>query len=200
MTVRRRRLLEGRQREVIEEGKTKKVWATRRVRDDAFELYWRMGEGRSYRKVAEAINRSIGVVNKWGFTYEWERRVRERDEEIRKRVSEHIVSEEVAARVRYGSYFDQLLANFFTYFNKLGEEGKRMGIINSIDDLERVVRIALLLKGDRLEQVDGSGRMVMESTTIKKLVADPVARESLETLWRRLPVVQGQIEVDEAGG
>ena len=52
----------------------------------------------------------------------------------------------------------------------------------------------------QLEPVNGNGQMVMESTTVKKLVADPEARVSLETLWRRLPVVQGQIEVGEAGG
>ena len=158
-----------------------------------------MGSGRSHSRVAAILRKSVGVISHWGLNYEWDRRVKEREEEIRRRVNERVVSEEVAARVRYGSYFDQFLANFFNQLNRLAQEGKRMGIINSIDDLERVVRIALLLKGDRLEPMNGNGQMVMESTTIKKLVADPVARESLEQLWRRLPVVQGQIEVDEAG-
>jgi hypothetical protein len=189
-------------RELTETKRKSRERATERMRNDAFEIYYRMGQGRSYSRVAAEIHRSLVVVNNWGSKYEWPQRVKEREEEIRRRVAEHVVSEEVETRIRVGSKVERFLTNFFNYFDKLAEDHKRIDIITNIDDFERVVRLLLLLKGDRLEPLNGSsnGGMMMEETTVKRLVQDPIARESLETLWRRLPVVQGQIEVGEAGG
>ena len=45
----------------------------------AFEFYYGMGEGRSYRKVADEFGVSVGTVKMWGRSFRWRRRVGERD-------------------------------------------------------------------------------------------------------------------------
>ena len=201
MTVRRRRLLEERQREVVQQRERRRVISARRVRSDAFELYYGMGTGRSYQRVAEQLGKNPGVIGRWAGEDEWTKRVKERDEEIDRRLNELVISREVNARARYGTVFDGIMVNILNYINKLDSKGRKIELITSIKDLESVARIGLLLHGDRLEpENDNNGGVMMEQTTVKKLVADPEARASLETLWRRLPVVQGQIEVGEAGG
>lgn len=49
---------------------------------DAFELYYTLGDNRSYAKVAEQFKVSIGTVNRWASKYSWQRRVVERDHKI----------------------------------------------------------------------------------------------------------------------
>lgn len=48
----------------------------------AFDFYYSLGDDRSYAKVAEQFNVSIGTVAKWAGSFSWQRRIVERDRKI----------------------------------------------------------------------------------------------------------------------
>ena len=49
---------------------------------EAFDYYYSLGEDRSYKKVAEKFNVALGTVTRWAGSFNWQRRVVERDRKI----------------------------------------------------------------------------------------------------------------------
>lgn len=49
---------------------------------EAFDFYYSLGDNRSYAKVAEQFNVTVGTVTKWAGSFSWQRRVVERDRKI----------------------------------------------------------------------------------------------------------------------
>ena len=49
---------------------------------EAFDYYYSLGDDRSYAKVAEQFNVTVGTVTKWAGSFSWQRRVVERDRKI----------------------------------------------------------------------------------------------------------------------
>lgn len=49
---------------------------------EAFDFYYSLGDDRSYAKVAEQFNVTVGTVTKWAGSFSWQRRVVERDRKI----------------------------------------------------------------------------------------------------------------------
>ena len=61
----------------------------------AFEFYYGMGEGRSYKKVAEEFGASTGAVKLWGRSFRWKRRVAERDAEVARSLADQSIKDGV---------------------------------------------------------------------------------------------------------
>lgn len=51
---------------------------------EAFKTYLDMGEGRSLRRVEQALNKSHALIGRWSSRYEWMSRIREYENELRR--------------------------------------------------------------------------------------------------------------------
>ncbi|MBI5866939.1 MAG: hypothetical protein HZB43_01385 [candidate division Zixibacteria bacterium] len=67
----------------------------------AFELYASQGYGRSYEKVAEALGVSVAGVKKWGRTFDWRRRLQERELETARQIADRTLQTTITDQERY---------------------------------------------------------------------------------------------------
>ncbi len=49
---------------------------------EAFDLYLKMGTGRSCRKVAQELSKSDTIIRRWSSAWSWQKRVRDYDAEV----------------------------------------------------------------------------------------------------------------------
>jgi len=56
---------------------------------EAFELYYALGEKRSYLDIASKVGVSCKSVEKWGVNFGWQLRVQQRDKEIADKLTEN---------------------------------------------------------------------------------------------------------------
>lgn len=109
---------------------------------EAFDFYYSLGEDRSYAKVAEQFNVSIGTVAKWAGSFSWQRRIVERDRKIAlqmqraldKQILEDKKSYRKIIQASVKKYIDNLTAGKVT--------------INSVKDFDTLVRLDKLLMDD----------------------------------------------------
>ena len=47
----------------------------------AFDVYWQMGDQRSIAKVAQALSKSVGLIQEWSIAHGWQERIRARGRE-----------------------------------------------------------------------------------------------------------------------
>lgn len=66
----------------------------------AFEVYYDLGEHRSYERVAQESGVSASTVKLWARSFGWQDRVRERDVAIAREVADRTVTDEVSRRER----------------------------------------------------------------------------------------------------
>lgn len=84
---------------------------------------------------------------------------------------------------------DRHISDFFEDRRKRGEEAKRTGrpqppLIRTVDDLERMIRLGLMLHGDPLEGENDAGTSDRTKRCNKALKAGPEARKLLAELHR----------------
>lgn len=68
---------------------------------EAFNLYYEMGDQRSYDKVANALGVNRGTITKWAVAFDWQRRVVERDHEIGERLARETDKKIYRNRLRF---------------------------------------------------------------------------------------------------
>lgn len=123
---------------------------------EAFELYYQMGAKRSIRSVSEKIGRTKRTVASWSYNFKWSDRVAQRDLEVAKRAGiMELHKETLAIRTNYRKLMDSLLKGAC----KDIKEGKIQ--IESVEDLERIIKLDLLLMEEPTERVD-LYRVIME--------------------------------------
>jgi hypothetical protein len=158
--------------------------ATEKTRREAFEHYYSLGEGRSYAMVAERFGRSVVTIGTWAAKYSWREKILEREEEIDKRLVEKAITDGVNSRIVYKNRLDRLIEDFFNDLHDLHGQGRRPSFIHSIDDVEKAMKLSLLLAGERL---GGDGVRVERVTTTSETVrGNPEAQELLVKLYRTL--------------
>jgi transposase len=108
----------------------------------AFEFYYGLGEGRSYKKVAREFGVSLGTVKMWGRTLGWKRRLQERDAEVARALAKRSIEEgmERAARNR------KIVEMGLVQVAKAIAEGK---IKVTVADLDRLIRLEEFLRDDK---------------------------------------------------
>lgn len=122
---------------------------------DAFEIYYGMGKKRSLKAVAERVNRTERTVAGWSRAYNWVDRCYQREIEDAKagEASKVALAQTTDVKTRYRILLNNLMAKAST----LIAEGTL--VIKNVQDLERVVKLDLLLMGetvDRAELVGGT--------------------------------------------
>ena len=116
---------------------------------EAFELYYSLGSERSLQLVADKLGRNKRTVQSWSSKYNWGNRVTQRSLEVAKQAGlEELHRETLAIRAEYRKNMDALLEQAYRDI----QEGKLQ--IESIEDLEIVIKLDLLLMGEPTEVVE----------------------------------------------
>lgn len=120
---------------------------------EAFEFYYSLGDERSLEKVSQKYTVSIPAVKKWSKAFNWQERVFQRDLEVSKKLEEKTNNAVVNEKAKLLSTVKATLNAYITNL--------RSGIVNpcSISDLEKLIKLALLLMGQNTEstKIDLSG-------------------------------------------
>lgn len=123
---------------------------------EAFEYYYTLGPDRNLKKVAERFGVSLRSVGNWSKKYNWMERVKQRDielaQEMRERNNEAILSEKAKIRTILKALYNQLVKDL--------RDGKVK--IKSVSDLEKVVKLDLMLMGEPTEVVDNRVGLTVE--------------------------------------
>lgn len=124
------------------------------LQQEAFELYYSLGNKRSLKTVAEKIGRTERTIAGWSRSLNWVDRVKQREIEDAKNEALStgaLNSQTTEAKTRYRLLLNSLL-------NKTAEKiAKGELSIRNIQDLERVIKLDLLLMGEATERQDNSG-------------------------------------------
>lgn len=113
------------------------------LQKEAFELYYHMGDKRSLRAVAEKIERTERTVVGWSRAFSWVDRVKQREIEDAKNMGGNALNSQTTdVKTRYRILMNNLIAKA----SKQIAEGKL--VIKNVQDLERVVKLDLLLMGE----------------------------------------------------
>lgn len=121
------------------------------LQKEAFELYYHMGDKRSLRAVAEKIERTERTVAGWSRSYNWVDRVKQREiEDARNLGGNALNSQTTDVKTRYRILMNNLIAKA----SKSIAEGKLS--VRNVQDLERVVKLDLLLMGEATDNTTSS--------------------------------------------
>ena len=120
------------------------------LQKEAFELYYHMGDKRSLRAVAEKIERTERTVG-WSRAFSWVDRVKQREIEDAKNMGGNALNSQTTdVKTRYRILMNNLIAKASQKIAK-GELG-----IRNVQDLERVVKLDLLLMGEATDNTSNT--------------------------------------------
>jgi len=156
-------------------------------RADAFEYYWGLGEIRSYAKVAKKFEVAGITVQKWADKFKWQRRINERLRKAGKQRDDEAVKDVVATKIMVKRKVDRLIEDFFDDLHDRALKGQSMPIIRNMDDLERIISLALkMVGGDGLEGSGpaGGNGVTLEKVMTERIIGNPEAVRKLEELYR----------------
>lgn len=143
------------------------------LQKEAFELYYGLGDKRSLRAVAEKVERTERTIAGWSRAFSWVDRVKQREIEDAKNMGgEALNSQTTDVKTRYRILMNNLMAKASA---KIAEGS--LGIRN-IQDLERVVKLDLLLMGESTDRQDATTTTELSKAdkdrldTIAKLLGD----------------------------
>lgn len=125
---------------------------------EAFEFYYSLGDKRNYPKVAQQFTVSRTSVKKWASAFNWQERILERDRKLGKQLEKVTNKSIVEEKAR-------LLSVVKGSLNKFIERLKSGAIVpNSIADLDRLVKLYLLLLEQNVETVTTTEKRIEEMT------------------------------------
>lgn len=116
----------------------------------AFEIYYRMGDGRTMPKLKEKLDevgivRSVRTLYEWSYRYNWAERIAQWNIEISRDMEEKAIKEIVDEKANYRRIVKVAIGQFV---KKMQEE--KIDIAR-ITDLERLIKLDLLLMGEHNE-------------------------------------------------
>jgi hypothetical protein len=137
----------------------------------AFELYTSQGHGRSYERVAEALSVSVASIKQWGRTFDWRRRLQERELETARQIADRTLQATITDQERYHKIVRMAVT---TLAKAIAEDRVKL----QAADLDRLIRLE-----DYLSQARGGGAFG----------AVPTVEELLNALERLCSADQGRI-------
>jgi transposase len=102
--------------------------------EKAFEFYYALGEGRSYKQVAEEFSVSLGTVKLWGRSFDWKGRIAERDANVARAMADRSVKDATERGLRNSKIIEMALVRVA----KAIAEGK---VKMTVSDLDRLIRL-----------------------------------------------------------
>ena len=119
----------------------------------AFEFYYGLGEGRSYKLVAEEFRVSLATVKVWGKAFGWKERIGGRDADAARTMADQSLKSTTEKIARNRKIVEMGLMQVA----KAIAEGK---VKPTISDLDRLIRLEEFLRGRR--ESDRSEAWLME--------------------------------------
>lgn len=116
---------------------------------EAFETYYSLGDtrDRSLQKVADKHHVSIQTVRSWRRNFSWETRTLQRDTEVSAQLSKSSVASVAVAKAAYIDIIDETIEQWKQNLSR-GEIR-----LDTVDDLQKMVKLRLLLAGENTENV-----------------------------------------------
>jgi transposase len=105
----------------------------------AFEFYYALGEGRSYRQVADEVGVSLGTVKLWGRSFDWKGRIAERDADVARAMADRSMKKGMERTLRNSKIIEMGLVQVA----KAIAEGK---VKMTVSDLDRLIRLEEYLR------------------------------------------------------
>lgn len=112
----------------------------------AFEYYYSLGDIRSLSKVAEQFGVTRATVTRWNRKFNWQERIQERDRKVEQLLEEEAIQDAKAAKQQYRAIIQATVRKFVEKLSTGQIEVKK------IEDLERLVKLDLLLMGEATER------------------------------------------------
>ena len=129
-----------------------------------FDYYYKLGNHRSYRLVAEQFKKTERTINRWAQDENWQFRVQQRDIDIakedEKRVIEEVLDEKARARKDIKAQTDMLRIEISSILKQIKEsKGAAFFQVKNIYEFnqltliyERLTKLDLLLVGEDTER------------------------------------------------
>ena len=144
---------------------------------EAFDYYYSLGDDRSYAKVAEKFNVSLGTITKWAGSFSWQRRVVERDRKIALQMQREMDKQILEDKKQYHSI---IKASISMYIKNL-KAGKVK--IDSVKDLVALINCDIPI----MEMLDKG-----TADDINSLIS--VSGETSDTVNRLMDELAGVVE------
>jgi hypothetical protein len=112
---------------------------------EAFEHYYVMGASRNLASLARDCKVSEKSVKTWSGVFDWQARIEQRDIENSKRLQKATDDTVVSVKAKYRRIVGAAIGDFVSRF-KAGQVA-----IDSVSDLERLIKLDLLLMGEATE-------------------------------------------------
>lgn len=107
----------------------------------AFELYYAMGESRSYEQLALKLTVSVQTVKNWGRSFQWQHRIYERDAVTARQIADRTLHDSIDDYTRYKKIVRLALVRL--------AKGIADGRIRMhLSDLDRIIRLDAYLSGN----------------------------------------------------
>ena len=194
----------------------------------AFEIYYNQGLKRSYKRTAKEVSVTIPTIFNWSKKFNWQTRIKERNNEFSNDLKEATTNNVIGIKVRYSNAVATLVKDFLLYCDEMkkiyelkrrewnkknmmyrqdrvanpdpGPKPKPFTIIKDISDLEKIVKLELLLLGestDRKEQVtrekdDRITDLIKTDESVRSLLADAWRKTRIQVLQGGKKDTQGQ--------
>lgn len=152
---------------------------------EAFEYYYSLGSDRGYEKVSKKFNLPCKLVENWGARYKWKDKLRARQKRISDEIEKRAVFDATKTKLNFKNKIDAILEEFLTDVRKNKNDYKTF--IRTIDDVERLIKLSLLLVGETLEKAEGGGMILAQKSILMKGLKDnDVAQGALRQLYQAL--------------
>lgn len=135
---------------------------------EAFDYYYGLGESRSLQQVATKYKRSLNTIAKWSSSFNWQRRVAERDRKIALQLQRELDKQIVEDKKQYHSI---IKASINVYLKNLKAGNVK---IDSVKDLVALINcdipIMEMLDKGTVDEVNSITRVSEETAdTLSKL-------------------------------
>lgn len=149
---------------------------------EAFELYYSLGDKRSLMSVACQCGVSERTVARWSKLFNWQERVEQRDIENARRLEEKTNETVVATKANYRKIIKAAIGRWVKRF-----QGGEIDV-ESVWDLERLVKLDLLLMGEPTDRSEHESRVTErhEYDVVQRIITDPEARDLARRIYARV--------------
>ena len=148
----------------------------------AFEHYYGIGEKRSYDKITTEFSVSLSTVKLWGKSFNWKRRVKDRDIQIAREMASRTLGDEVNHRERNL----QIVHMALVQLAKAVADGQ---VKMNLGDLDRLIRLEAFLR----DEPDSRQEIIVADLRTK---SDEELREMIQ---KELGVLREIEKVEERG-
>lgn len=153
---------------------TKKIKRETARMAEAFEYYYLLGDDRSTLKVSQQFHVNHRTVQYWADSFGWPERVAQRDIEIAQELQRKTLKDIVDTKANYRKIIKIAVKNLVDNLTEQDEEGNPKIKVTSIADLEKLVKLDMLLMGEYTEVTK------TKAETVNQTALSPADRAALK--------------------